>query len=105
MQLRIEGNLSELKAIYQALSSRGFKLDNCKLYANAKPGEDRRGMKRQIPPFLPSQITNELVESHGDREFRLYGSIELSPIRYSPPSPYDAVLGGEWQPDITFDVE
>jgi hypothetical protein len=105
MQLRIEGTLSELKALYQALSTRGFNLSNCKLYANANPGEDRRAMKRQIPPFPPNKITDELVKTHKDREFRLYGNIELSPIRHPSPSPYDAVLGGEWQPDITFETE
>ena len=93
MKLRVEGTLNELRAVYLSLTRSGFDLSGCKLYANAKPGEDRGSMKRKIPPFPPSQITDTLIQKHGDREFRLYVSFELPPsARY--PSPHDAALEG-----------
>jgi hypothetical protein len=95
MNLRIEGTLSELRQLYQSLSSRGFTLANCKIYANALPGEDRRGIKRKIPPFPPSQINDDLISIHKDREFRLYGDISVTSTQTPSPSPYDAVLGGD----------
>lgn len=73
MNLRIEGNLSELRQLYQVLSTR-YDLSASKLYPNANPGEDRGTIKRQIPPFPPSQITDEMIKSHGERVFRLYVS-------------------------------
>lgn len=100
MQLRIEGTLEEIKMAYLAIARHGFKPVNPKCYANAQYGEDRRLMKRQIPPFSPKEITDDLMQKHGDREFRLYCSAS-APSRaaflasYSaPPEPDSAVLGG-----------
>jgi hypothetical protein len=93
MKLRIEGTLSELKAVYQSLIRSGFDLAECKLYANAKPGEDRGSMKRKIPPFPPSQISPELIRKHGDRQFRIYVTMEL-PATLATESD-DAVLKGK----------
>lgn len=79
MRLRIEGTLIELKAVYQSLTRSGFDLAGCKLYANAKAGEDRGSFKRKIPPFSPNKISDELIKVHGDREFRLYVTFEITP--------------------------
>lgn len=95
MQLRIEGTLSELRAVYYSLIRSGFDLSRSKLYANAKPGEDRGSMKRKIPPFPPSQISAELIQKHGDREFRLYVTMEL-PATLATDSD-DAVLKGKYE--------
>lgn len=73
MNLRIEGTLSELKTLYQVLSTR-YNLSGSKLYPNAMPNEDRGTIKRQIPPFPASDITDEMIQSHGGRVFRLYVS-------------------------------
>jgi hypothetical protein len=50
-------------------------------------------MKRKIPPFPPSQITDTLIKKYGDREFRLYVSFELPPSAHSP-SPIEAGIEG-----------
>jgi hypothetical protein len=94
MKLRVEGTLNELRAVYLSLTRSGFDLSGCKLYANAKPGEERGSMKRKIPPFPPSQITDALIKKHGDREFRLYVSVEL-PTNLNPSSSQiDAAIEG-----------
>ncbi len=77
MRLRIEGTLSELKTVCHSLTRSGFDLAGCKVYANSKLGESRDSIKRKFPPFPPSQITDELIQKHGDREFRLYVTMQL----------------------------
>ncbi|MCT7981538.1 hypothetical protein [Laspinema olomoucense] len=73
MNLRIKGSLTELRQLYQVLSTR-YNLSGSKLYPNAMPNEDRGSIKRQIPPFPPSEITDEMIKSYGERTFRLYVS-------------------------------
>jgi hypothetical protein len=71
VNLRIEGNLSELRQLYQVLSTR-YDLSASKLYSNAMSGEDRATIKKKIPPFPASEITDEMIQRHGERVFRLY---------------------------------
>jgi hypothetical protein len=73
MNLRVEGSLPELRQLYQVLAAR-YNLSGSKLYPNAMPNEDRGSIKRQIPPFPASEITDEMIKSHSDRTFRLYVS-------------------------------
>jgi hypothetical protein len=35
-------------------------------------GEDRATIKKKIPPFPASEITDEMIQRHGERVFRLY---------------------------------